>query len=69
MGDISGGNCSMKNHTLYQHDCDYSNGDVSIIYGFINSHTLSQCEYSSTFKNRYDDFGNGHGNMYSGYVF
>ena len=44
MGDMSGVNCSINNHNLYQHDCDYNNGDVSSGYGFLNSHTLSKCE-------------------------
>ena len=41
---MSGGNFSMNNHILYQQDCDSNNGDVSSGYGFINSHTLSQCD-------------------------
>ena len=28
MGDMSGGNCYMNNHTLYQHYYDSNNGDV-----------------------------------------
>ena len=40
----------MNNHTLYQQDFDSNNGDVSIVNGFINSHTLSQCYHSSTFN-------------------
>ena len=39
MGDVSDGNCSMNNHNLYQQDFDSNNGDVSSVYGFINSHT------------------------------
>ena len=36
--------------THYKKYCDFNNGDVSSGYGFINSHTLSQCEYSGTFR-------------------
>ena len=50
MGDMSGGNFYMNNHTLYQQDLDYINGDVSSGNGFINIHTISQCDDSSTFK-------------------
>ena len=40
MGDMSGCNCSTKNHTLSQNDCDPNNGDVGSGCGFINSHNL-----------------------------
>ena len=50
MGEVSGGNFSMKNHTLSKHGCDFNNGDVSSINGFINSHTISQYDDSSKFK-------------------
>ena len=40
----------MKNHTLSQQDFDFYNGNVSSAYEVLNSHTISQCEYSSTFK-------------------
>ena len=50
MGDVSDGNCSINNHNLYQQDFDSNNGDVRSVYGFINSHTLSQCDDTSTFK-------------------
>ena len=32
MGDMSGGNCYMNNHTLYQQYHDSNNGDVSSRY-------------------------------------
>ena len=41
MGDMSGGNFSINNHALSQNYCDSNNGDVSIRYVFLNSHTLS----------------------------
>ena len=34
MGDMSGGNCSMNNHTLSKKDCDSNDGDVISGYGF-----------------------------------
>ena len=34
MGDMSGGNYSMNNYTLYQQYYDYNNGYVSSGYGF-----------------------------------
>ena len=34
MGDMSGGNCSLNNHTLSKQYCYYNNGDVSSGYGF-----------------------------------
>ena len=34
MGDMIGGNCSMKNYTLYQQYYDPNNGDVSSGYSF-----------------------------------
>ena len=42
MGDISGGNFYMNNHTLSQQYFDSNNGDVSNGNGFIKS-TLSPC--------------------------
>ena len=50
IGNMSGGNCYVKNRTLFKQDCDYNNGDGSGGYGFLNSHSLSQCEGSSAFK-------------------
>ena len=46
----------------------YNNDDVSSVCGFINSHTLSQCEYSSHFKDMDGDVENfdvscGYGSM------
>ena len=66
MGNMSGGNCSLNNHTLSQQYCDYDNGDVSSGYLFFNSYTLSQCEYSSIFNNIDDDAENGDGDVISG---
>ena len=34
MGDMSGGNYYLNNHTLYQQYCDSNNGDVSSRCGF-----------------------------------
>ena len=70
MGDMSGVNCSINNHNLYQHDCDYNNGDVSSGYGLLNSHTLYQCEDSIFFKEMYGvvkkvDVSSGYGSMNS----
>ena len=50
MGDVSAGNYSMKNLTIYQQYCDYNNGDVSSVNVFFNGHTLSQFDNSSTFN-------------------
>ena len=50
MGDMSGGICSMINHNLSQQYFDSNNGDVSSGNSFINSHTLSQCDDLSKFK-------------------
>ena len=69
MGHMGGGTCSMKNHTLFHQDCDSGNGDVSSGYGFKNSHTLSKCEESSTFKEMHVDVEKGDGDVISGYEF
>ena len=50
MGDVSGGNCSMNNHTFSHQDHDPNNGDVISGNVFINSHTLSKCDDLSIFK-------------------
>ena len=50
MGDMSGGNFPMNNNTLSQQDCDPNIGDVTSRYGFINSHTISQCKDLSIFR-------------------
>ena len=50
MGDVSGGNCFIKNHTLSKYDCDSNNSDVISGHGFINSHNIYECDDSSTFK-------------------
>ena len=47
---MSGGNCYIRNQTLYQQDCDSKNGYVISGYGFINRNNFSQCDYSITFK-------------------
>ena len=46
---MSGVNGSMNSHTIYQHDLDLNNGDVSCVNVFINSHTLSPYNESSSF--------------------
>ena len=40
----------MNNHILYQQYCDSNNGDEISEKDYINSHNISQCDYSSTFK-------------------
>ena len=55
----------MNNLTIYQHEWDSNSGDVSIGNGFINSHTNSQCNGSSTFKDMYGDIESG--DVSSGY--
>ena len=47
-------------------DVEKSDGDVSSGHGFYNSHTLSQCEDSSTFKEMDGDFEKG--DVISGYI-
>ena len=66
---MSGGNCSLDNHTLYQQYCDSNNGDVSIGWVFLNRHTISQCEDSSTFNNSDDYVEKDDGDVSSGYSF
>ena len=67
MGDTSGRNFSMYNHTLSKEYCDSEHGDVSSGYGFKNSHTLSQCIDLITFKNIDEDNEKDDGDMISGY--
>ena len=60
----------MKNHTLSQQDFDSNNGDLSSGNDFIKSHALSQCDYSSNFKQMYGDVekwdvSSGYGSMNS----
>ena len=52
-------------------DGNVENGGVDVSSGYIfeNSHTLSQCEDSSTFNNIDDDVGKGDGDVISGCVF
>ena len=59
MGDTSCGNCSMNKHTLYWQYFGSNNGDVSSGFFFLNSHTLSHCEDSSTLNNIGDGFERG----------
>ena len=59
MGDVSGGNGSVKIHLFYQQDLDLKNGDVSSGNVFINNHTLYQCNYSSSFMDMDGNFKNG----------
>ena len=49
----------LSNHTICHHDFDSNHGDVSIVNVVINSHTLSQCDDSSTFKDMDVDVENG----------
>ena len=67
MGDMSGGNFYLNNHTLSQQYCDFNNGDVCSEYGIVNSHTFSQCQDSILFKNIEDDVKNVDGGVSSGY--
>ena len=59
IGDVSGVNGSMNSYTIYKQDWYFNNGDLSCIIGFINMHTLSQCNESSYFKDMYEDVENG----------
>ena len=68
LGDNGCGNCSTKHHTLSQQDCDSSDFDVSSGYG-LNSNTLSQCQYSSVFRDMDGDAEKGDGDVSSTYVF
>ena len=69
MGDTSGGNVSLNNHTISKKYCNTNNGDVRSGYGFSNSHTLFQYKDSSTFKNNAVDVQEGGGGVSSGYGF
>ena len=69
MGETSCVNVSMNNHTLSQQYCGYNNGDGSSGYRLFKSHTLYQCEYSSTFKETDGYVGKGYGDLSSGYSF
>ena len=71
---MSGVNGSFNNRTLYQQDWDLNNGNASSGNGFTNSHTLSQCDYLSTFKDmdldvENDDVSSGYGSMNSHTVY
>ena len=50
MCDMSSANCYVINHTFSQQDCDSNDGGLSTGNGFINRHTLSQCDDSRTFR-------------------
>ena len=63
---MSGGNCSMNNHTLFQQDCDSNNSDVISGYSFMKSHTTSQYDDSITFKNMDGDVENSDGSSVYG---
>ena len=65
MGDMSGGNSSMDNHTLSEHDCYSNSEDMSSGNVVINIHNLSQCDDSITFKETNGDVENG--DVSSGY--
>ena len=69
MGDMSGDNFSLNKHTLSQQCCDLNNGDVCSGYGIVNSHTISQCQDSSSFKKIENDVEGGDGGVSSGYGF
>ena len=69
MGDMSNENCSLENHTISQQYRDSNHGILSSVYGFLNSHTLSQCEHSSVFHNIDDDVKKGDCDVSSGYGF
>ena len=69
MGYMSGGNCSLNNHTLFQQYFDSNNVDVGSGCGFINSYTLSQYEYPSTFNKIDDDVERGDAKVSSRYGF
>ena len=47
---MSGGNFPMNNHTLSQRECYSNSGDIISENGFIDIHTLSQCDISGTFN-------------------
>ena len=57
----------MKKHTLFQQDYDTKDGNTISGYGFINIHSLSQCESSGTFKETDRDAEKG--GISSGYGF
>ena len=69
MGDMSGGNFSLNNHTLYQQYCGFNNGDLCSGYGILKIQTISQCQYSSPFNNIENVVENGGGGVSSGYGF
>ena len=50
MSDVSGGNGSINSHHIYQQYWDFNNGDLSCGNCFIISHTLPQCNSSSSYN-------------------
>ena len=68
IGDVSDGNGSMNSQKLSQHDWDSNNSDVISINGFINSHTILQCNDWSNFKDMDGDVENGDGSSGYGYI-
>ena len=65
---MSGGNCYTKKHTLSEQDCDSNNFYVSNGNDFINSHTLSQCDYSINFNDMDGVVENGDVSSGYGYI-
>ena len=65
---VSGGNFYMKRDTLYQQDRYFNHGDVSSVNGFINSHSLYQCNYSSNFKQMDENVENCGASCGHGYI-
>ena len=59
MDDVSGGNVSMTSHTLSKQDWGLNNGDVSCANGFINNHTLYQCNEQIYFNDMDGNVENG----------
>ena len=60
MGEVSGVDGYVNNHTLSKKGWDSNNGDMSSGNGFINSHTLSQCNNSITFEDMVGDVEKGY---------
>ena len=69
IGDMSGDKFSLNNHTLSLQYHYLNNGDVCSGYGIVNSHTISQCQDSSSFKKIENDVEGGDGGVSSGYGF
>ena len=69
MGYMSGGGFSLNKYTLSQQYCDFDNCDGCSGYGIANSHTISQCQDSISFKKIHNDVEDGDGGVRSGYGF